>query len=300
MTFVAAKFDGLVGMAFKSISVDQVTPLFDNMVAQGLVKESVFGFYMRAQQVGELILGGVDHTKYTGDITWAPLTHETYWAFNLTSLSIGGNTLCTNCKVIADTGTSLIAGPSKVVTQINQQIGATGVIAFSCQQIVNGFGPVILDYLANGMTAEQVCRNIGACPGGVGCSTCTDVVGWVQYFLKSNATRTEILKDLDQLCNYLPSPMGESVVDCSSIPSLPDVTINIGGKPLVLKSDQYIVTIHDPTGGPPTCLSGFIGMDLPPQLGVQWILGDPIIRAYYTIFDYGNKRVGFAKAVTEN
>jgi phytepsin len=295
LTFVAAKFDGLVGMAFKSISVDKVTPLFDNMVAQGLVKEQVFSFYMRATQVGELLLGGIDSSKYTGPITWAPLTHETYWAFNLDSLSIGPVPICQNCKVIADTGTSLIAGPSAVVARINQQIGAVGVVAFGCQQIVDEFGPTILDYLAQGVTPKQICTTIGACPGSSGCSTCQDVVGWVQYFLKRNATREAILKDLDELCNYLPSPMGESLIDCALIPTLPTLHLTIGGRALDMTPDQYIVSITQ--DGQTQCLSGFIGIDLPPQLNVDWILGDPIIRAFYTIFDYGNKRVGFAKAV---
>lgn len=46
ITFAVARFDGVLGMAYPSISVANVTPVFDTAMAAKLLPQNVFSFYI--------------------------------------------------------------------------------------------------------------------------------------------------------------------------------------------------------------------------------------------------------------
>lgn len=128
ISFKVAKFDGICGMAWQSISVDAVKPVWYSLLDQS--DERKFAFYLGDTNKGtssEMTIGGVDSSKYTGDITYVKLSAETYWQFEVDSLSVG-DVSETKFQAIADTGTSLIAGPTEVMDSINKAIGAKKVL----------------------------------------------------------------------------------------------------------------------------------------------------------------------------
>jgi phytepsin len=296
IAFIAAGFDGILGLAFDSISVDHVTPVWNNLLTQiGL--DPIFAFWLNrdpnAAKGGELVLGGTNPDHFTGEFTYVPLTTQTYWQFSADKISIGGTTYCKTCKAIADSGTSLLAGPSEVVAAINKAIGATGIFTGECDQIVDDYYPEIVQYIESGVSPEEICEAIELCPG-VFCDTCQTLMKYIEIALASNATSTTIQRLLEDLCEFIPSPAGESTVDCGKIKSLPNVVVTLAGKDFTLTPDQYILV--DEAGGQQVCISGFIGIDVPAPYGPLWILGDMFLGPYYTVFDYGKSRVGFATA----
>lgn len=113
-------------------------------------------------------------------------------------------------------------------------------------------------------------------------------------------------------------------VDCDEIDKLPEVSFVIGGKPFILKPKDYVLKVllrviftfiifalyyayfvflstrfyvfkmsvfFDKIT---SCQSGFMPTSSRGQL--FWILGDVFIGRYYTEFDVGNNRIGFAKS----
>ena len=133
VTFLAAKFDGILGMGFYEISVDQVVPWWYNLVSSGKVDQNMYTFWLNRDQGapagGELTLGGYDPKHMSGPINWVPVSRDGYWQFKMDSLSVQGTSYCQNCQAIADTGTSLLAGPTDAIKKLNKQIGATPIAA---------------------------------------------------------------------------------------------------------------------------------------------------------------------------
>ncbi|ONK66772.1 uncharacterized protein A4U43_C06F11780 [Asparagus officinalis] len=327
LTFLMAKFDGILGLGFKEISVDDVVPVWYNMVGQKLVQNPVFSFWLNRRegewQGGELVFGGSDPNHFKGEHTYVPVTQKGYWQFNMGEVQIGGQKtgFCAGgCAAIADSGTSLIAGPTAVITEINQKIGASGVVSQECKAVIAQYGEKILAMLVEKEQPEKVCSRIGLCTfdGSQGvsgiiesvvndngdkstdgqsdamCSSCEMAVLWMQNQLLQNKTQDQILNYANELCDKLPSPMGESAVDCNSLAGMPTVSFTIGGKIFDLTPDQYVLKVGE--GDKAQCISGFTALDVPPPRGPLWILGDVFMGVYHIEFDYGKSRIGFAKA----
>lgn len=83
---------------------------------------------------------------------------------------------------------------------------------------------------------------------------------------------------------------GQFTIDCDKVEKIPDITWTIDGKDYTVSGPKLVIQ----TSG--MCLFAMMGMDFP-KPGPQWILGDVFMREYYTVFDYDNKKLGFAKAI---
>merc|ERR1711970_394004 len=185
----------------------------------------MFAFFLNrtpnAEDGGELSIGGVDESRYTGDFNWNDVTRQAYWQIKMDKFEVEGKnvTACdgtdAGCQVIVDSGTSLLAVPSDLAEAINHAIGA--------------------------------------------------------------------FKFLN----------GEYIVPCRHMDTMPNIEFTLNGIVYTLTPEDYVMKVG--AGGQEQCISGFMGMDIPPPAGPLWILGDVFMGKYYTAFDFDNNRVGFAK-----
>ncbi|XP_069801435.1 gastricsin-like [Dendropsophus ebraccatus] len=87
------------------------------------------------------------------------------------------------------------------------------------------------------------------------------------------------------------SQYGEYLVNCNSVQSLPTISFTINGVQFPIPPSAYILQNNG------YCTVGVEVTYLPSQNGQPfWILGDVFLRQYYSVYDMGNNRMGFAQA----
>uniref|UniRef100_A0A914CW79 Peptidase A1 domain-containing protein n=1 Tax=Acrobeloides nanus TaxID=290746 RepID=A0A914CW79_9BILA len=124
-------FDGILGMAWDSISVDGIAQPLDQIFQnKSACPNALFGFWMDPNTNvntggGEMTLCCIDTTRYTGQIFWVPLSGTDYWRITINSVSVGSTVVENSVQGIVDTGTSLLGAPASVFNTIISQLGAS-------------------------------------------------------------------------------------------------------------------------------------------------------------------------------
>merc|ERR1712130_84056 len=147
ITFLAAMFDGIMGLSYPTISVNGATPIYNQLMEEGLVDSGVFAFYIHREGAhqdhhddhigGEIAWGGVNPERFEGnypdDFHWVDVTRKAYWQIAIGTVTVDAAdplTVCEGgCEAIVDSGTSLITGPTEMTDKINKAIGAIPFVA---------------------------------------------------------------------------------------------------------------------------------------------------------------------------
>lgn len=138
--FIPTTFDGIVGLGFSEIGWRNTTPFLELFCQQHLGEHCLFSVYLRRMPGelygGEITFGGIDASRYLGDLHYVPLSKVGYWQFEMSSVSVGSRQVTEKFEVILDTGTSFILLPIDLFEQLQIAIGAiivNGSSVVSCQ-----------------------------------------------------------------------------------------------------------------------------------------------------------------------
>ena len=127
-------------MAYPQFAEKGVTPLFDGLMASNQLADDVFSFYLsyNPDEDSEMLLGGWDNTKFTGDIIWHDVMDpKLFWTVKLDDVLIGGVStgFCTkkgaNCLVCPDSGTSMATFPEG---HYDDFVSEFGKVEVSCSE----------------------------------------------------------------------------------------------------------------------------------------------------------------------
>jgi hypothetical protein len=262
-SFENVPVDGILGLGIspQASADNSTTPSFWSWYNSGLLPEPVFSFDLipGSEMGAELTLGGIDHSKYTGEIAYINLDQNTtsesqLYIVDLTTLFVddkevlvtgnysSSNSSGSGCQAPApsepgvaalDTGTAFLQAPDKqTVAEIYAQIA-----------------PEITEIDPNGAW-------------GAPCAVLDAVAPELLTFSINNGTGS-----------YFNLTLTRNFFNLGEYPGQPGICQAVFNHP--------IIPIADPLGeGRPV-----------------WILGSPLLKEYYTVWDGLNLNVGFAKSV---
>ncbi|KAL0095298.1 aspartic peptidase domain-containing protein [Phycomyces blakesleeanus] len=263
--------NGILGMGFPllttSAGADGVAyyPLIFNMVDQKLITDPVFSIYMNTASstgwAGELIIGGVDTSKYTGDIVYLPVAALS--STSTTSLSSLGSSANAYKGyyywMVYGQGISLISG----TTTTDVGMGSISAFIFDTG--------TTLTYLPQAMAKAIVSSVAGSNGYRLDSSSGT-------YMVDCNAVSSTVTVQLQM------STTGKTM-------SSP-VTLNVPGANLIIPVDA------DTPEKASVCIFGIAPSSSSSSGGSfsMYLFGDSILRSAYLVFDIGNQRIGIAAA----
>lgn len=130
--FYNTNFSGIMGLGFPSLSAYDFTPVFDNIMTQGLLPAPMFSFYLSnspAEHGSVLLFGPPNRRYYYGNLSWLPVARPLYWEVRLMDIEVNGRRMhfCDQfydgCKIVFDSGTSLVTGPRADIVKLLFQLG---------------------------------------------------------------------------------------------------------------------------------------------------------------------------------
>jgi len=272
--FRTFNFDGVVGLGLDGLALSTNFSYFDVLSASGTVQSSRFGVFLTEADDGEdseLAMGGYNEKRLLRPLSWSPVTMADlgYWQVEIVAVRVDGVTMdvCRDgtCRGVVDSGTSHLGIPGAFDNVLAEQLTVDAADHLDCRLAI---APVLEFELAGinlTVTAETYMRRLPL-REGVQVGSATGVT-----MTEEEAKETFGKKD-----------------DKMSVLSM-NVTLTKGNA----TNGNTTETPHVKRD----CRPRTMAVNLPAPLGPKlFILGEPVLHRYYSVFDWRPPQIGFGLA----
>jgi len=263
--FHAFAFDGVLGLGLDSLTLAPEFSFFGVMAQQKQLEHPSFGVFLAENddETSQILFGGHSPDLVQSDLSWTPVASPElgYWQVKITRLRIGNRVLdfCNDgqCRAVVDTGTSLLAVPKGLMADLQQEL--------------------------SDLVRDPV-------PDANGELDCRQAEGAYLHFELGDAFMTLTPGDYTRQSIQL---MGDNENSSATTDVLPDGNTSLSE---AIESSHAAVG-PDWEAGPRTCKPTLMPIELPEPIGPKlFIWVEPVLRKYYTAYNWKEKKVGFGLA----
>lgn len=273
--FYYFNFDGILGLGMKNLAVQDDFSYFDVLSRSPHITTSHFGVFLTEgeseTEQAEIAFGGINRDKVLEEVKWNNVVNVDigYWQVRIVAVRVGGIKLdvCNDgtCRGVVDTGTSHLGLPVPWNEDINSQLTSKADDYLDCR--LKG-GPLLefeLDTINISLTSWNYMRRLPIREGiQVGS---THGVSDAVPPSADNTANGSLMNTTNSTSNETEDEGNTSAID-----------LNATNVTRFCRPRTMAVNLSEPVG---------------PKF---FILGEPVLHKYYTVYDWEKLRVGFALA----
>lgn len=289
------EFDGLFGMAFKSLSAGGLVPPMVKMIEEKLIDEPLFSFALSQghRTFGELLLGGYNEMHYRGELRWMRVIRPKYWQvtmegvwygdgkYNLLEMSRDADINNIPLRVVVSTKSDdMPAGEKARENVLKDQDRAKQRKKNNAKD--SNFA-IELENKRDHPPADsspKLKKLLPTINRGTGGPETTAILDTGTSFLLGDPSTIQLISRI------IGADFRTGDMSCSHLSDLKSIWVSLGGYKFEITPSHYVY--RDPVKR--TCSSAWV----PSYDSPFWVLGDSFLRAYYAVFDMKYKRVGLA------
>lgn len=272
--FYYFKFDGILGLGLKTLAVSDAYSYFDVLFHSAHIKEPSFGVFLSEGEDGEeseFAFGGYDQKRVLEPLSWNPVAMQYigYWQVKIIAVRVGGQLIdmCADgiCRGVVDTGTSHLGIPAAWKDQVTKALSVNAEDLLDCR-------------LASAPTLEIELETLNLTLNP-------------QDYMRRLPLREGVTVQSPHGVNDQVAPTAENLANGSLAKLRRNDTANLSNLSNHSKFDINATNIvrH--------CSPRTISVNLSAPVGPKlFILGEPVLHKYYTVYDWERLQVGFARA----